>query len=53
MVNRDERIRHRLGRLAGGDDVDELTGAGHVNGIGGHDLAPDRPQMAVQRLHEE
>jgi len=54
MVNRHERVGHRLGRLAGGDDVDELARTGHVDGIGRDERVAHRPQLPVERLdHEE
>ena len=37
-----KRFGHRLGGLAGRDEVDELARAGHVDGIGGHELAAHR-----------
>ena len=53
MVDRDERIGHRLGGLARGDEVDELAGSGHVDGVGRDELAADGPQVAVERLDDE
>ncbi len=53
MIDRDERVRHGLGGLAGGHEVDQLARAGHVDGVGRHELAPGRAKRPVQRLDDE
>ena len=53
MVDRDERDGHRLGGLAGRDEVDELARAGHVDRVGRDELAAHGAQRAVERLDDE
>ena len=53
MVNRDEPLGQRLGRLPGSDEIDQLPRPGHRHGIGcdqGVALGPTRP---VERLDDE